>query len=160
MSHYNRLGKWKMSKLIIQVPQAMGLSDYQKLYTPLRKRKQWCIHTRSMKQQWRTINVFPRPVKWQAIDLRHFLYYGKHWRTPSSSCSWLTQRCPTSGRDPNQGRRASDVGSRQGFTEISIIMIKINILSKFKANDTENALIKSVFINLLKHSGNFTYHQV
>jgi hypothetical protein len=40
----------------------------------------------------------------------------------------LSQWFPTSGRDPNQGRGVSDVGSREGFLKNSIIMKKnINI---------------------------------
>jgi hypothetical protein len=33
----------------------------------------------------------------------------------------LEQRFPTLGHDPNEGRRGSDVGSQEGFMEISII---------------------------------------
>ena len=63
----------------------------------------------------------------------------------------MDQWFPPSGRDPNQGPGASDVGSREGFLENSIIIKKITILSKFKQNDRENLVIESVFINF-KHS--------
>ena len=45
----------------------------------------------------------------------------------------VPQWFPTSGRDPNQGRGGSDVGSGEGFMENAIIMKKNqNLLSKLK----------------------------
>ena len=61
-----------------------------------------------------------------------------------------TSVVPTSGRDPNQGRGVggSDVGSREGFMDNSIIMKKSKFVSKFKQNDRENVITES-----FKHSG-------
>jgi hypothetical protein len=57
----------------------------------------------------------------------------------------LYQWFPTCGRFPNQGGGVSDVGSREGFMENSIIMKKkLKFVSKFNKNDHENVIIESV----------------
>ena len=46
---------------------------------------------------------------------------------------------PTSGRDPNEGRGGSNVGTRDGFMENCMSMIKISkLLYEFKQNDRKN----------------------
>jgi len=70
----------------------------------------------------------------------------------------LSKWFPTSGRDPNEGRRGSDVGSRDSFVQNSIIMgEKSKFVSKFAQNDRENVIIESVFINF-KRTGAIKRH--
>jgi hypothetical protein len=65
---------------------------------------------------------------------------------------WL----PAAGREPNQGLRGSEVGSRDGLMQNAVIMKKIKFVSKFKQNYRENVITGSVYINF-KHTGAITF---
>ena len=103
----------------------------------------WCIlscpRTEKSADFW-SVSFSPwcfRGVLWcRRSDLQHRL----HWQsraTCKTAVPWESVQLwfPTSGRDPNQGRRGSDVESREGFMENSIVIQK---KSKFEQNDRKN----------------------
>jgi hypothetical protein len=65
--------------------------------------------------------LFP-PVIGRLVALLLLQNFVPPWESQNVRTHCIKQRFPTPGRDPNQGRGGSDVGSREGFMENSIII--------------------------------------